>query len=161
MKQTLKHTLVLLTILLTNHVLVAQERGAAASKQIMLDTVLVYDCKYRIVQEGSSKTYSINGQSVTEQEFQKVGVGFKKRANCNPCYLKQISMDEKLVAEGIYYHVCYNTVADEEGEVLREGKDSKTMLFQNRSCKEGLWIYYGKNGELVRKEKYEAGKLVE
>lgn len=161
MKRSLKQTLLLPISLLNTFVLLAQETGAEPSKRLILDTVVVYDCKYRILQEGSSKTYSINGQSVTEQEFQKVGLGFKKRANCNPCYLKQISMEEELVAEGIYYHVCYNTVADEEGEVLREGKDSKTMLFQNRSCKEGLWMYYGKNGELERKEKYEAGKLVE
>ena len=119
----MKNCILLLFLLFNILFLFGQDQAVTISSTSQLDAAAEYDFTYLIKQKWSSISYTNSEKVVTAAELEKLSVGFKKRMNHKSCYLNQISFKERLVSEGMNYHVWQHANAPAE-EVLHEGKDS-------------------------------------
>lgn len=122
------------------------------------DTISSYICTTRFVRNGSVKTYSVDGKSVSKAEFQRVMKQVEEKKKCNPCYLKQYTTDDKIHSSGMFYYVCPGSKKEKTEE--KTGRESKTLFLKSNSCQEGEWKYYDADGKVERTEFYKAGEKV-
>lgn len=139
--------------------IVAQNKKHGKDKKnFKSDTVSTYKCSYQRIQNDSQISYKINGNSVDKDEFEKRTKSLAELKNCQPCYLRELDLNETLLASGPYYYVCPNTPAEQDITVVKE--NSAKIFISNNSCKHGEWLFYDAAGIITKKELYNHGILV-
>ncbi|PBQ33613.1 hypothetical protein CNR22_18130 [Sphingobacteriaceae bacterium] len=131
---------------------------AQKNKKTKLDTVKVYHCSYSRSLRGDSATYKINDKVVTKEYFQKIQDVNKAIQKCNPCYMKNYSLDDVLLDAGTLYIHCPS--GKEKKPIEIETEHGKSMMQESDHCKHGEWKYYDANGNITKVEHYDFGKEI-
>jgi len=138
--------------------LVAQAQPGADSARMSIDTISVYAVNYsRHTSEGKTD-YFINGKPVTEAEFQRVVSGFRLQRDCDPCYLRSLSLDDVLLQSGLYYHHCPGSEKAKPEDMSGPGEER--IVYKSTACRHGEWKTYRADGKVKKVVYYEYGKKV-
>ena len=137
-----------------------------------LDTLKHYSGNFSAWTLNGVTTYKINDSVVSKASYDKYASTFDNISACTPCYFETYSLDDTLLYSGEQYQDCRVGIWREfypggQLKVLGHYRPNPKGKWKNAydrgfcSVKEGEWIYYNESGEVIKKEMYTNGKLVE
>jgi hypothetical protein len=124
-----------------------------------------FDAKYPV-------KYFVNCKEVSKEVYLKYKEANDRIAECTPCYMKMLDTNGVVVRIAAQYTDCAIgnwTEYYPNGKIKVTGhyKENDTGNWNNLwkrgycSRKEGDWIYYDENGNIIKREKYKDNELVE
>ncbi len=127
-----------------------------------LDTLKWYEVSLTYVSY-PKPTYLINGREIDEKEYNFYKKNYDNILVCKPCYLKVYDEFDNLLREAVQYMDCFVGLYIDyypNGNIKTVGQYKENLSANwdkaSKVCniKDGIWLYYDINGNLIKKEKY-------
>jgi hypothetical protein len=132
-----------------------------------LDTIEAYT---NIMIKSGPGGFFVNEKRIDKRAYDIYKRSMEKADNCRPCWIKNFTIEGEFVSEGAYYSECLigkyfeyhsNGKLKTSGQYKENHTGIWNDLYKNGYCRrDGLWIYYDETGKIVKREKYENGKVV-
>lgn len=136
-----------------------------------LDTLRTYDVYLEERKTPFGTAYMCNGAEITKQKYEAYKRFWNTTGSCQPCLLYTFNDKEQLKYVAFQYENCLCGSYKEyypEGTLKTEGqfKQNPSTSWENIKLKgicnirEGKWIYYTAQGDILKTETYQYGKLI-
>lgn len=160
----------MLTFVIVGHFVIGQTANSSKSSKT-IDTLVLFYGSLNSVGTGQYIKYLINNKPTDRETFYKFKKTQSNIVNCKPCFLKRFDANENLIMESLCYgdlpFGIYTTFYP-NGNVKIRGKynenntgDWTKLIERGFGKKEGTWIYYDENGNILKTEKYSENKLID
>lgn len=116
-------------------------------------------------------TFKVNDQEVAYPTYYKYAHTRENISKCRPCILETYDINEVLVSKGLQYEDCsigfrieYYPIGTIKtvGHYKHNRTNNRKDLSSNGGCsKNGRFLYFNQKGELIRREFWKSGKLVD
>jgi hypothetical protein len=127
---------------------------------------------YGVSTSRSGNVYWIDGVKVEKAVYDKYHAAWEEFGNCCPCILLTYDKDDVLLTEAVqctdcfvgYYKEFYpNGRLKLQGHYKENPTDDWKGIYEKGYCnvKDGKWIYYDENGQVIKVETWKDGDFVE
>jgi antitoxin component YwqK of YwqJK toxin-antitoxin module len=125
-----------------------------------LNEIIVHSVSIEYSTLSGKSLYKVNDSIVTEEVYKRYDKEWKSFTDCQPCWIKQYSINERLEAEYEAWQDCAMGVYFEYypgGNIKAYGMFKR--IKDECRIRDGKWIFYKENGEVEKTEVYKNGKL--